>query len=99
MSELAEIKALSDTPDNPSYLFYGGPGVGKTWLASLHPGKRKLWLDMDQRINEMSALPNKDTIQAWMPNEALHDVTSGILIPWSPDPKNVGHGRLPSKEP
>ena len=54
---------------------------------------------MDQRINEMSALPNKNSIQAWMPNEALHDVTSGILIPWSPDPKNVGHGRLPSKEP
>ena len=97
MSELTEIKALTSTTAKPSYLFYGGPGVGKTWLSALHPGKRKLWLDMDQKLDEMGNIPNRETIEIWSPREALG--AGEIIIPWSPDPKHVEKGRLRDRSP
>jgi len=63
----------------------------------MHPAKRKLWLDVDQKLDEMPALPNRDTISVWSPNEAL--ASGEIIIPWSPDPKHVEKGRLRSHSP
>jgi len=95
---LDEITPISDKPLFKSYLFYGPPGSGKTTLAAMHPSKHKLWLDMDQKINEMDVLPNKGSIHVWTPGEPLGDPEQ-IQIPWSPDPKNVAAGTIPVRKP
>jgi len=81
-----------------SYLLYGPPGSGKTTLAAMHPGKHKLWLDMDQKLHEMQNLMHPDHIDVWSPHDTLGN-PDRIEIPWSPDPKNVGQGTIPSKKP
>jgi hypothetical protein len=99
MSELAGVAPLSDTKaTGRSYLFYGPPGSGKTTLATMHPGKRKLWLDMDQKLHEMTTLANRANISVWAPHEPLGN-PDRIEIPWSPDPKNVQAGQIPTKKP
>lgn len=101
MSELETVTAAIDDRAHyrgRSYLFYGPPGSGKTTLAANHPGKRKLWLDMDQKLQEMEELPNRGSVMHWAPNEPLGNPDK-IEIPWSPDPKNVQAGTIPAKKP
>ena len=98
MSELARVGPLGPVPTRKSYLFYGPPGSGKTTLATHHPGKRKLWLDMDQKLAEMSSLPSRDDVSVWTPDEPLGN-PDRIDIPFSPDPKDVHKGTIPSKKP
>ena len=99
MSELENVRHVSETSAvGRSYLFYGPPGSGKTTLAAHHPAKRKLWLDMDQKLHEMGTLPNRGAISVWAPQEPLGN-PERIEIPWSPDPKNVQAGQIPTKKP
>jgi DNA polymerase III delta prime subunit len=100
MNELNNIAPLTKDKGSTgkSYLFYGPPGSGKTTLAANHPSKRKLWLDQDQKLHEMEILPNRDSIKVWTPHEPLGN-PERIEIPWSPDPKNVSQGTIPSKKP
>ena len=68
MSELDNIGLRSvEAGGTRSYLFYGPAGSGKTTLAAMHPGKRKLWLDVDQKLHEMEVLPNRESIKVWAP--------------------------------
>jgi DNA polymerase III delta prime subunit len=99
-SELVNVHKLIEAANdaNRSYLFYGPPGSGKTTLAANHPSKRKLWLDMDQKLPEMTVLPHREAVQVWTPNEPLGN-PERIEIPWSPDPKNVGAGTIPARKP
>ena len=97
-SELELVTPAVESTGGRSYLFYGGPGVGKTTLAANHPGKRKLWIDADQKLHEMVELPNRATIKVWNPNEPLGNPEK-IEIPFSPDPKNVQSGTLPAVKP
>ncbi len=65
MSDLQEsykafIQKLVQVKRRKSYLFYGPGGSGKTTLAAKHPGKRKLWLDMDDRLGELDNLTDDD---------------------------------------
>jgi AAA domain len=99
MSELDNVAHVAEMPiHGRSYLFYGPAGAGKTTLAAMHPGKKKLWLDMDQKLGEMEVLPNRGSIFAWSPKEPLGN-PDRIEIPWSPDPKNVQTGQIPAKKP
>lgn len=97
MSELQSVAPVPSAPAEPSYLFYGPPGSGKTVFAAKGPGA-KLWLDMDQKIGEISQLPDREHISVWSPHEPLGN-PEGIEIPWSPDPKNVQLGQIPAKKP
>jgi hypothetical protein len=99
-SELVNVSKLVEAGANASrsYLFYGAPGSGKTTLAANHPSKRKLWLDMDQKLPEMTSLPHPEAIQIWTPHEPLGN-PERIEIPWSPDPKNVSAGTIPARKP
>jgi hypothetical protein len=98
MSELELVTPIPDHSTGRSYLFYGPAGSGKTTLAADHPGKRKLWLDVDQKLQEMEVLPNRQNISVWSPHEPIGN-PERIEIPWSPDPKNVQAGQIPTKKP
>lgn len=54
---------------------------------------------MDQKLGEMKNLPNKDTISIWSPEESLAGKEAEIIIPWSPNPKQVEQGKLRTKSP
>jgi AAA domain len=98
VSELELVTAIPAQSTGRSYLFYGPAGSGKTTLAAEHPAKRKLWLDVDQKLHEMENLPGRDRISVWSPHEPLGN-PERIEIPWSPDPKNVQAGQIPTKKP
>ncbi len=97
-SELESIGPVGAVAGPPSRLYYGPPGSGKTTLAAMHPGEAKLFLDMDQKLDEIGNLPNRTHISRWTPNETLGN-PDGIDIPFSPDPKNVQLGKIPAKKP
>lgn len=65
------VQAAQET--TKSYLFYGPPGTWKTTLAAKHPGKHKLWLDIDDKIKEMEHLTadERERIDVWTTGEAL----------------------------
>ena len=102
MSELEHIEALIAGPStgSKSYLFYGPGGTGKTTLAAKHPGKRKLWLDIDRKLREQTNLTQqeRDSIQIWEPDELL--VPDGIkLAATDPKRKDASVGFTPGIEP
>lgn len=97
MPELASITPVTEATSEPSYLFYGPPGAGKTIFAARSPG-RKLWLDMDQKLGEIAQLPDSAHISVWSPHEPLGN-PERIEIPHSPDAKNVSVGMIPAKRP
>jgi hypothetical protein len=90
---------VTDTGTPKSYLFYGPPGVGKSYLMCLHPG-RGLVLDADQKLLELGILreADRERIKVWIPHEMLGN-PEGIEIPWNPDPKNPHKGTIPAQEP
>jgi len=98
MSESERIGPIAAAPRFKSYLFYGPPGSGKTTLATRHPSKRKLWLDMDQKLEEMATLTGDPTISVWAPGEPLGN-PERIDIPYNPDPKDPHKGTIPTKKP
>lgn len=99
MSELELLKQAAFIPGSKSYLFYGPPGTGKTWLSLLHPGKKKLVLDIDDKIREIE---NSEKLLAgtevWTHNELI--VPKGIVFqevdPQRKDPKR---GFIPGEAP
>ena len=95
--EIVPLSAVGDSLGR-SFLLYGPPGSGKTTLAAMHPGKKKLWLDMDQKLHEMLTLDHRENINLWSPHDPLGN-PERIEIPWSPDPKNVQAGTIPTKKP
>lgn len=99
MGEFEKATALVIKPGAKSYLFWGPPGVGKTTLATMIPGKGFL-IDVDQKIEEQSNIKPEDRerIQVWVPHETLSD-PGKILIPWSPDAGKVQVGTKPTQEP
>lgn len=98
MSELDRVSAIPAKPKSKSFLIYGPPGSGKTFLMSRHPAKRKLWLDADDKISEMEVLPGKEYIKVWAPKEPLGNPDK-IEIPYSPNPSNVKEGQIPAIKP
>lgn len=98
MSELASVVPVTQADGTKSYLFYGAPGSGKTTLAAQHPARKKLFLDMDQKLGEIENLPGKEYIQVWSPHTPLGNPDK-IDIPHSPDAKNVQMGMIPAKKP
>lgn len=75
MSELERAQSLTDAvaSSTKSFLFYGPPGTWKTTLAVKHPGKRKIYLDVDEKLGEMEHLTAEEraAITVWMPGESL----------------------------
>lgn len=72
-SQIVGIGPISAKLGPKTYLFYGPPGAGKTTAAAMHPGKRKLWLDMDDKIGELENLTQdqKSRIEVWRCDEPL----------------------------
>ena len=77
MGELDKARPLSETAADPfvSYLFYGPGGSGKTTLAMNHPGKAKVYLDIDERLHELRPSLTKEQVDSvklhWMSHELL----------------------------
>lgn len=73
MSELARVTKGAETPKHKSFLFWGGPGTGKTTLALQHPGKNKIIIDIDQKMGEMENLSKQvlDSVTVWQPGVPL----------------------------
>lgn len=75
MGELDKAQSLTTAAStgNKSYLFYGPPGTYKTTLAVKHPGKNKIYLDIDNKLHEMEFLTAEEraAITVWTPNESL----------------------------
>lgn len=87
-----------------SRLYYGPGGSGKTLLATKHPGKRKLWLDVDEKLHELLEMitpEERSSITVWTPGEVL--AASQIQIARvDPQRKNIyatGPGNLIQERP
>src|SRR5437868_13678432 len=75
MAGLADAQSLTKAAESgsKSYLFYGPPGTWKTTLATKHWGKRKFWIDVDEKLSEMEHITSteRETITVWAPHESL----------------------------
>lgn len=100
-SQLATVASISPHTGPKTYLWYGPPGSGKTTAFAKHPGKRKLLLDVDDKIGELENLTaeEKSRIQVWRCDEPLtgDSVTFTSVDPTRKDVyKNFDHN---GKEP
>ena len=59
MSELEQSLAAVGT-EHQSYLFYGPYGTGKTSMAAKMHHKRKLWCDVDRKLESLENLTEQD---------------------------------------
>src|SRR6516225_707825 len=67
MSELEQAQLMTGKDFKPpSYLYYGPPGAGKTFLA-LHQEGKKILLDADNKAHEMQNLSPvvRDLVTVW----------------------------------
>lgn len=75
MPELSNVQGLTTVAADAtkSYLFYGPPGTWKTTLAVKHPGKKKLWIDVDEKLKEMEHITpeERSKIDVWITGESL----------------------------
>lgn len=96
-SELDRIVMGADAPKRKTYFFYGPPGSGKTDLALEHPGKRKLWIDVDNKISEVRNAHRVREIKVWTPGIALVNEVQAITV--DPTRKNPYGGELLKSRP
>lgn len=100
MSELERAAPLTKVSRRKTYLFWGPGGSGKTTLAAKHPGKRKLWLDIDDKLGEMENFTDEERskITVWTPGVAIGADTIQVV---QVDPKraNVYTGTMIASEP
>lgn len=102
MSELDRATPIAEVKTGKTYMFYGVGGTGKTRLALMHPGKRKLIIDVDEKAHELIGMLTPDqqaSIQVWKPEVPL--VTGDIPIA-TVDPKRrdiYNTGTILTKEP
>ena len=70
MSNTIPLSEARKTQGFRSWFFYGPPGTGKTTAATLLPHKRKLVIDVDQKISTMDNLPPEVVakVSVWTPN-------------------------------
>lgn len=82
MGELDKAASLTTATaeGTKSYLFYGPPGTWKTTLAVHHPGKKKLYMDIDEKLTEMEHLTatQREAITVWQPKVSL--IPAGVMI-------------------
>jgi len=65
-----------------SYLFYGPPGTGKTTTAAKLRHKRKLWIDVDNKLESMENLSEaeRSSISIWKPTAMLSEAGKIAII-------------------
>lgn len=68
---MAEQQLTTTASGHRSFLFYGPPGAGKTTAAALTKHKRKLFLDIDLKLESMENLPGRESIAIWKPTTTL----------------------------
>lgn len=68
-----EQPLTSNTAIRRKYLFYGPPGSGKTTTAASMPHPRKLFIDIDHKLDSMENLTDaqRTCISLWTPSEML----------------------------
>lgn len=101
MGELTNAQPLAEIRGPKSYLFYGPGGSGKTYLATKHPGKKKLFLDIDQRLHELLALMTPEEvsrIEVWTPGVTLGSPNIQI-VEADPRRKDIYQGTKIASEP
>jgi hypothetical protein len=99
VGELERAKPLATHVGSRSFLFYGPGGSGKSTLAINHPGKKKLYIDVDERLHELVIPPAiRDTIQIWTPGVTLGNPEVQI-IEVDKTRSNVSAGTLITKKP
>lgn len=92
MSELDKAQPLTvNAMGHKSYLFYGPPGTGKTTLAVKHPGRKKFYLDIDDKLQEMENFSDGDRsrVTRWSHGELLGSadgITFAAVDPRRADP-------------
>lgn len=82
MNELERESQLEVLVGYLAALFYGPPGTGKTTTAAKLKRKKKLFIDVDQKLTSMENLNNDEraNIHVWTPNETLSDSGSIPII-------------------
>lgn len=99
MSELASAQPLTDVRGPKSYLFYGPGGSGKTQLATQHPGKKKFFIDVDERLHELVLSAQvKASITRWVPAVPL-GATQVQIVEVDPTRRDVYKGTQIKERP
>jgi len=99
MSELERATTLGVITGSRSFLFYGPGGSGKTSLAVKHPGKKKIYADIDERLHELQLTKEeRDAITVWRPDVTLGNPQIQI-VSIDPTRKNVYAGTQITEEP
>lgn len=80
MSELDRMVMGADAPRRKTYFFFGPPGSGKTELALSHKGKRKLWLDVDEKLPEVYNPKRIQDIKIWTPGVPLVNEIQAVQV-------------------